>query len=98
MKSVTYATFGVDPIYKHVYLALIYNPIYPVPVLNYVLSEDYCSFHFRLSGASPFLGDTQQETYHNITAIDYDFDLELFNSTSDMAKDFIDNLFIKNPR
>ena len=52
----------------------------------------------RLSGSSPFLGDSQQETYHNITALNYDFDHDLFNGTSDLAKDFIEKLFIRNPR
>uniref|UniRef100_A0A2C9KIG4 Protein kinase domain-containing protein n=1 Tax=Biomphalaria glabrata TaxID=6526 RepID=A0A2C9KIG4_BIOGL len=52
----------------------------------------------RLSGASPFLGEDQQETYHNITAVNYQFDKEYFSNTSDLAKDFIKKLFVKNPR
>ena len=52
----------------------------------------------RLSGSSPFLGDSQQETYHNITALNYDFDHDLFHNTSELAKDFIEKLFIRNPR
>uniref|UniRef100_A0A5F7ZJ67 Death associated protein kinase 2 n=1 Tax=Macaca mulatta TaxID=9544 RepID=A0A5F7ZJ67_MACMU len=42
-----------------------------------------------LSGASPFLGDTKQETLANITAVSYDFDEEFFSQTSELAKDFI---------
>ena len=53
---------------------------------------------FRLSGASPFLGDEQQETYENITSVSYQFDEEYFSTTSDLAKDFINKLFVKNSR
>ena len=44
--------------------------------------------YFRLSGASPFLGETQQETFANIVAVDYCFDEEFFLNTSDLAKEF----------
>jgi death-associated protein kinase len=56
------------------------------------------SLYQRLSGASPFLGDSQQETYENIVAVDYTFDEEFFTNTSDLAKDFIRKLFVKEPR
>lgn len=52
----------------------------------------------RLSGASPFLGDNKQETFANITNIDYSFDDEYFGHTSDLAKDFISKLFVKDAR
>lgn len=52
----------------------------------------------RLSGASPFLGDTKQETLGNISAMDYDFDEELFNNTSELAKSFIRQLLVKDRR
>lgn len=52
----------------------------------------------RLSGASPFLGDSQQETFNNITAVDYSFDAEYFSSTSDLAKNFICSLLLKDAR
>ncbi|NXF25076.1 DAPK3 kinase, partial [Rhodinocichla rosea] len=52
----------------------------------------------RLSGASPFLGETKQETLANITAVNYDFDEEFFNNTSDLAKDFIQKLLVKDAR
>ena len=51
-----------------------------------------------MSGASPFLGDTKQETFNNITNIDYSFDDEYFGHTSDLAKDFIKRLFVKDVR
>jgi len=53
---------------------------------------------FRLSGASPFLGNTNQETFTNISQVDYRFDEEFFANTSDLAKDFIQQLFVKQPR
>ncbi len=51
-----------------------------------------------MSGLSPFLGDNKQETFANITNIDYNFDDEYFGHTSDLAKDFITQLFVKDPR
>ncbi|XP_059159950.1 death-associated protein kinase 1-like isoform X2 [Physella acuta] len=62
--------------------------MWSIGVITYIL----------LSGASPFLGDDQQETYHNITAVNYQFDKEYFANTSELAKDFIRKLFVKNPR
>lgn len=53
---------------------------------------------FSLSGASPFLGDTKQETLANITAVSYDFDEEFFSQTSELAKDFIRKLLVKETR
>uniref|UniRef100_A0A8C4UIQ6 non-specific serine/threonine protein kinase n=1 Tax=Falco tinnunculus TaxID=100819 RepID=A0A8C4UIQ6_FALTI len=51
-----------------------------------------------LSGASPFLGETKQETLANITAVNYEFDEEFFSNTSDLAKDFIRKLLVKDTR
>uniref|UniRef100_A0A8B9QAY7 Death-associated protein kinase 2 n=1 Tax=Apteryx owenii TaxID=8824 RepID=A0A8B9QAY7_APTOW len=51
-----------------------------------------------LSGASPFLGETKQETLANITAVNYEFDEEFFSNTSDLAKDFIQKLLVKDTR
>ncbi|XP_043203160.1 death-associated protein kinase 1-like [Amphibalanus amphitrite] len=62
--------------------------MWAVGVITYIL----------LSGASPFLGDSQQETYANIVACDYRFDEEYFSGTSEAAKDFIARLFITDPR
>lgn len=53
---------------------------------------------FSLSGASPFLGDTKQETLGNISAMDYNFDEELFSNTSELAKSFIRQLLVKDTR
>ncbi|GFR67462.1 death-associated protein kinase 1 [Elysia marginata] len=62
--------------------------MWSVGVITYIL----------LSGASPFLGDNQQETYHNITAINFQFDEEYFSNTSELAIDFIEKLFVKIPK
>ncbi|MGH0133575.1 UNVERIFIED_CONTAM: hypothetical protein FKN15_030887 [Acipenser sinensis] len=51
-----------------------------------------------LSGASPFLGETKQETLTNISAVNYDFDEEYFVHTSELAKDFIRRLLVKDPK
>lgn len=56
------------------------------------------SLSCRLSGASPFLGDTKQETLANVSAVDYSFDEEFFSSTSVLAKDFISRLLVKDPK
>lgn len=48
----------------------------------------------RLSGLSPFMGDTDVDTFANITRADYDFDDEAFDAVSQDAKDFISGLLI----
>ncbi|XP_015275749.1 PREDICTED: death-associated protein kinase 2 isoform X2 [Gekko japonicus] len=62
--------------------------MWSIGVITYIL----------LSGASPFLGETKQETLANITAVSYDFDEEFFSQTSDLAKDFIRKLLVKDTR
>ncbi|XP_028286499.1 death-associated protein kinase 2 isoform X1 [Parambassis ranga] len=62
--------------------------MWSIGVITYIL----------LSGASPFLGDTKQETLGNISAVDYDFDEELFSHTSELAKSFIRQLLEKDTR
>ncbi|XP_038624056.1 death-associated protein kinase 1-like [Tachyglossus aculeatus] len=54
--------------------------------------------YILLSGASPFLGDTKQETLANVSAITYEFEDEFFNGTSALAKDFIRRLLVKDPK
>uniref|UniRef100_A0A803K1P5 non-specific serine/threonine protein kinase n=1 Tax=Xenopus tropicalis TaxID=8364 RepID=A0A803K1P5_XENTR len=56
--------------------------MWSIGVITYIL----------LSGASPFLGDTKQETLTNISGVNYDFDEEYFSNTSELAKDFIRRL------
>ncbi|TNN35285.1 Death-associated protein kinase 3 [Liparis tanakae] len=49
-----------------------------------------------LSGASPFLGESKQDTLDNISAVSYDFDEEFFGHTSETAKKFIGQLLEKD--
>jgi len=53
--------------------------------------------YFRLSGLSPFLGDSENETIANITEARWDFKVEEFESVSAEAKDFITKLIRKDP-
>ncbi|XP_070619033.1 death-associated protein kinase 2 isoform X6 [Erythrolamprus reginae] len=62
--------------------------LWSIGVITYIL----------LSGASPFLGETKQETLANITAVNYEFDEEFFGHTSALAKDFIRKLLVKDTR
>jgi len=64
---------------------------------SYVWLIELC-FLSRLSGASPFLGETLQETYHKISCVDYTFDCDYFEETSDLAKDFISRLLQRDPK
>lgn len=51
---------------------------------------------FRLSGLSPFMGETDIETMANVTVAKYDFDDEAFTEISEDAKDFIGKLLVKD--
>ncbi|CAJ1056655.1 death-associated protein kinase 2 isoform X2 [Xyrichtys novacula] len=62
--------------------------MWSIGVITYIL----------LSGASPFLGDSKQETLGNISAMNYQFDEELFCKTSELAKSFIRQLLEKDKR
>ncbi|XP_028814243.1 death-associated protein kinase 2 isoform X2 [Denticeps clupeoides] len=62
--------------------------MWSIGVITYIL----------LSGASPFLGESKQETLANISAMNYEFDEEFFSSTSDLAKSFIKQLLVNNKR
>lgn len=53
---------------------------------------------FRLSGLSPFMGETDVETMANVTIAKYDFDDEAFDKISSEAKDFITKLLIKDQK
>lgn len=80
-------SWGRVPLVRHPHFHLLFPQL--CDSLSVVLS---------LSGASPFLGDTKQETLANITAVSYDFDEEFFSQTSELAKDFIRKLLVKETR
>ncbi|XP_036431946.1 death-associated protein kinase 2 isoform X1 [Colossoma macropomum] len=64
------------------------SDMWSIGVITYIL----------LSGASPFLGESKQETMANISAVNYEFDEEFFGSTSELAKNFIRQLLTKDTR
>ncbi|XP_059365317.1 death-associated protein kinase 2-like [Carassius carassius] len=49
-----------------------------------------------LSGLSPFQGETDEETLRNIVGMKYEFEPHHFSQTSNMAKDFIQKLLVKD--
>lgn len=51
-------------------------------------------FLFRLSGLSPFMGESDVDTFSNITCADFDFDDDSFDAVSQDAKDFISSLLV----
>ncbi len=53
---------------------------------------------FSLSGLSPFLGETDEETLANVAAADWDYDDPAWDDISDLAKDFICRLMVKDRR
>ncbi|NXP04695.1 DAPK1 kinase, partial [Thinocorus orbignyianus] len=73
-------------------------------IVNYEplgLEADMCGIFClscSLSGASPFLGETKQETLANVSAVNYEFEEEFFSNTSTLAKDFIRRLLVKDPK
>ncbi|KAM9826350.1 death-associated protein kinase 2a isoform X2 [Syngnathus typhle] len=62
--------------------------MWSIGVITYIL----------LSGASPFLGETKQDTLKNISAINYEFDEEFFCNTSELAKNFITHLLERDKK
>ncbi|XP_056400890.1 death-associated protein kinase 2-like isoform X2 [Hyla sarda] len=71
-----------------------YEPLGPptdmwsIGVITYIL----------LSGLSPFQGETDAETLTNVVSGNYEFDDRFFKDTSYMAKEFIQQLLVKDPR
>ncbi|XP_032652805.1 myosin light chain kinase, smooth muscle-like [Chelonoidis abingdonii] len=54
--------------------------------------------YILLSGDSPFQGNSDMETLHNVTAAQWEFDEETFSEISQEAKDFISQLLQKDSR
>ncbi|XP_074784906.1 death-associated protein kinase 2-like [Athene noctua] len=61
--------------------------MWSIGVITYIL----------LSGFSPFQGETDAEVSSNIMAVAYEFEEQYFSQTSEMAKDFIRRLLVKEP-
>ena len=49
-----------------------------------------------MTGLSPFLGDSDMETFSNICDTSYDFDDDSFDDISEEATDFISRLLVKS--
>ncbi|XP_028835860.1 death-associated protein kinase 2-like isoform X2 [Denticeps clupeoides] len=87
------------------YKSLSGTPQYIAPeVINYEplsVASDMWSIgvitYILLSGMSPFQGDTDEETLRNIVSMNYEFEDRYFSDTSAVAKDFIQNLLVKDP-
>lgn len=52
----------------------------------------------RLSGESPFQGDSDAETLALVTSAQWEFDEESFSDITEEAKGFISSLLVKVPR
>lgn len=61
--------------------------MWSIGVITYIL----------LSGLSPFQGETDAETLSNVLGGAYEFEEHYFSQTSEMAKDFIRQLLVKEP-
>lgn len=54
--------------------------------------------YVMLTGESPFLGDSKQETFLNIAQVNVRYPAELFQGISLLAVDFLRSLLIRDPR
>ncbi|XP_014816737.1 PREDICTED: death-associated protein kinase 2-like [Calidris pugnax] len=96
------ATMGGDAL---AFKSLCGTPQYIAPeVINYEplsSATDMWSIgvitYILLSGLSPFQGETDAETLSNVVAGAYEFEERCFSQTSEMAKDFIRQLLVKEP-
>ncbi|XP_019327854.1 PREDICTED: death-associated protein kinase 3-like [Aptenodytes forsteri] len=76
---------GVE--YLHAHRIAHFDLKVSIGVITYIL----------LSGLSPFQGETDAETLSNVVAGAYEFEERCFSQTSEMAKDFIQQLLVKEP-
>jgi len=53
--------------------------------------------YILLSGFSPFMGETDDETFSNINSVNYDFEEPEFDNITNEAKDFISSLLTRRP-
>jgi len=61
--------------------------IWGIGIITYIL----------LAGYPPFYGDNDTQLFEKIMNAEYDFDDECWDDVSDLAKDFIRRLLVKNP-
>lgn len=52
----------------------------------------------RLSGYSPFAGESDQETFVYINRAEFDYDDEAWAPVSEEARDFINKLLLKDKK
>ncbi|KAF5406120.1 Death-associated protein kinase 1 [Paragonimus heterotremus] len=62
--------------------------MWAIGVITYIL----------LTGISPFAGDSQMETFQNILDCVVDYNREEIRDVTELAKDFIHRLLVRNPR
>jgi len=80
-----------------------YTDMWATGVLAYILWVCSAGFRIlmesslRLSGLSPFGGNTDEQTLRNVQSCDWSFDAEGFKTVSDEGKDFIKRLLVKEP-
>ena len=61
------------------------------------MRPDSAFYVFRLSGESPFLGESEADTFSRITDAQWEFS-DVFDYVSKEAKDFIERLLLKDPK
>ena len=54
--------------------------------------------HFSLTGTSPFLASTKQQTMANVLKAQVNFDPQLWRIISEEARDWIQKLILKDKR
>ena len=65
-------------------------------MINQSINQSFVLSHSRLSGISPFMGETDQETLKNVASGEWDFDEEAFADISDEGLDWIEKILIKD--
>jgi calcium-dependent protein kinase len=81
------------------------SPFYVAPEVlgeKYTKACDYWSIgvitFILLAGFPPFNGSNENIVYSKIQTCDYDFDPKIWNKTSSLARDFIENLLKPNEK
>ena len=90
---------------KHKYLTrTMGTPYYLAPEVTRGKYDKRCDLwsvgvmvFLLLSGQVPFVGEDAKDLDAKILSCDYDFDGEVWNSVSSVAKDFIEGLIVPNP-